>query len=267
MNPKIIGSRGSDLALWQSRTVLAALRKRFAGACLAFRHHGHRHARRPRSVAAARRKNGERVLHARARAGAARPAHRSGGSLAEGSADRRTFEGFRIARYCRAPRPLTGCWCATNFTCRAKMVCCRSRRGTRVGASSLRRGALLGQFAPQAVIRAVARKCTDAIAQTRRRPERRCHRAGRRRAHASAARSVTVRGDRTAARMVGARARAGCPRGAVPQRETRKSKRRLRCLPTLPVSRRRVGSVSSCASSKAAVRRPSAAMSPAIACI
>src|SRR5688500_9928372 len=26
VNPKIIGSRGSDLALWQSRTVLAALR-------------------------------------------------------------------------------------------------------------------------------------------------------------------------------------------------------------------------------------------------
>ena len=38
-----IGSRGSDLALWQSRAVLAALRTRGARCRLAIRHHRHHH--------------------------------------------------------------------------------------------------------------------------------------------------------------------------------------------------------------------------------
>ena len=41
-----IGSRGSDLALWQSRTVLATLRGAGGGAgYLAIGHHGDHHAR------------------------------------------------------------------------------------------------------------------------------------------------------------------------------------------------------------------------------
>ena len=219
-------ARGSDLALWQSRTVLAALRTPRAGARLAFGHHGHRHARRSRSVAVAGRQDGERLLHARARARAARPAHRSGGAFAQGSADRRARRASRIARSCRAPRAADWLLVRREFHAPREDGLLPLKAGARVGASSLRRGALLGRFAPQAVSVPLRGNVPTRLRKLAERSERRCHRAGGRGAHAPAARSV-ARSWSSSCRPNGGfrrRGRARWPRSAGPA--TPKSKRR-----------------------------------------
>ena len=139
------------------------------------------------------------------------------------------------------------------------------KAGARVGASSLRRGALLGRFAPQAPsvplrgnvptrVRKLAEgQSVDAIVLAA---------AGLTRLQLDLS---AVRGDRAAARMVGAGAGAGRAGGAMPRRRRRnRSAGRAAGRPGLRRARR-AGSASSCASSRAAAPRHSAATSPAIA--
>ncbi len=124
---------------------------RGARARLAVGDHRHRHARRPRSVAVAGRQDGEGLLHARARARAARSSHRPGGAFAQGPAHRRARRACRIARSCRAPRAADWLLVRREFYAPREDGLLPLKAGARVGASSLRRGALLGHFAPQAV--------------------------------------------------------------------------------------------------------------------
>ena len=145
-------------------------------------------------------------------------------------------KGSRIARYCRAPLPPTGCWCGANSMRRARMDCCRSRPARASGASSLRRGALLGQLRAAGRFGAAARQRADATAQARRRPDCRCHRAGGRRPHATRS-SICLRSWSSSCRPNGGcrrRGRARWRRSAAPA--TTKSKRRSGCSPTRPAS-------------------------------
>ena len=102
--------------------------------------------------------------------------------------------------------------------------------GTRVGASSLRRGALLGRFAPQAVSVPLRGNVPTRLRKLGEGADRRCHRAGGRRAHAPAARPVGVRGGRAAARVVDSRARPGRAGRAMPCRRSARSKTQIALL-------------------------------------
>ena len=140
-------------------------------------------------------------------------------------------EGLSIARSCRAPPPPTGCWCGANSTRPRDDGLLPLAAGARVGASSLRRGALLGRFAPQAMSVPLRGNVPTRLRKLGEGADRRCHRAGGRRTHAPEARSVRVRGGRAAARVVDPGARPGSAGRAMPRGRPRNRNARSRCSP------------------------------------
>ena len=264
MSARQIGSRGSDLALWQSRTVLAALN----AAAPAPAWHSDITVittrgdvdqspylagsvekgffTRELEIALLERRI-DLVVHSLKDLPTAEPA---GPGQSHHPAARQ--RGRLAADPARVPR-----------AARRRPAAAEGRRARRRVVAAPRR--LVRPLRAAGEVRAAARQRADASAAPRRRPERRRHRARRRGTHPAAARPLRLRADRALARMVGAGAGAGRAGRAVPRGRCRHRnpdcharRSRLRRTP-------RAGSANSCASSRAAVPRPSAVTSSATA--
>ena len=150
MNPKIIGSRGSDLALWQSRTVLAALRN--ATAAPAWHSEITVIATRgdldqsPLLVGKMEKGFFTRELELAL-------IDRRIDLVVHSLKDLPTAEPHGLSNRTILPRATPADWLLVRreFHMPREDGLLPLKSGARVGASSLRRGALLGQFAPQAV--------------------------------------------------------------------------------------------------------------------
>ncbi len=150
MNVRHIGSRGSDLALWQSRTVLAALRPARP------RRPGTRTSRSittrgdldqsplPRRAASRRASSREELEVALL--------ERRIDLVVHSLKDLPTAEPQGLSNRTILPRATPADWLLIRreFHAPREDGLLPLKAGTRVGASSLRRGALLGRFAPQA---------------------------------------------------------------------------------------------------------------------
>jgi hydroxymethylbilane synthase len=149
MSPKQIGSRGSDLALWQSRTVLAALRG--AGATPAWNSEITVIATRgdldqsPLLVGKMEKGFFTRELELAL-------LDRRIDLVVHSLKDLPTAEPEGLTNRTILPRATPADWLLVRREFHAPRAdgLLPLRAGTRVGASSLRRGALLGQFAPHA---------------------------------------------------------------------------------------------------------------------
>ena len=149
MKPKIIGSRGSDLALWQSRTVLAALR----GAAPAPSWHSEITViatrgdldQSPLLVGKMEKGFFTRELELALLDGRI-------DLVVHSLKDLPTAEPPGLSNRTILPRAIPADWLLVRHEVHAPRDdgLLPLKAGTRVGASSLRRGALLGQFAPQA---------------------------------------------------------------------------------------------------------------------
>lgn len=150
MTPKNIGSRGSDLALWQSRTVLAALRG--AAAMPAWQSEITVIATRgdldqsPLLVGKMEKGFFTRELELAL-------LDRRIDLVVHSLKDLPTAEPDGLANRTILPRATPADWLLIRHEFHAPRTdgLLPLKTGTRVGASSLRRGALLGRFAPQAV--------------------------------------------------------------------------------------------------------------------
>jgi len=150
VNPKIIGSRGSDLALWQSRTVLAALRN--AAPAPAWHSEITVIATRgdldqsPLLVGKMEKGFFTRELELAL-------LDRRIDLVVHSLKDLPTAEPDGLSNRTILPRATPADWLLVRreFHAPREDGLLPLKAGARVGASSLRRGALLGQFAPQAV--------------------------------------------------------------------------------------------------------------------
>jgi hydroxymethylbilane synthase len=149
VKPKIIGSRGSDLALWQSRTVLSALRN--AAPAPAWHSEITVIATRgdldqsPLLVGKMEKGFFTRELEVALLDGRI-------DLVVHSLKDLPTAEPSGLSNRTILPRATPGDWLLVRheFHVPREDGLLPLKAGTRVGASSLRRGALLGQFAPQA---------------------------------------------------------------------------------------------------------------------
>ena len=264
MSARLIGSRGSDLALWQSRTVLAALN------------------------AAAPPLTWHSDITVITTRGDVDQSPYLAGSVEKGFFTRElevallerridlvvhslkdlpTAEPGGLVNRTILPRASAADWLLIRreFHEPREDGLLPLKAGARVGASQPATRRPAGTLCAAREVRAAARQCADARAASRRRAERRRHRARGRRTQAPAARPHALCADRSRRPSGGCRrrGRARWPRNA--GRATPPSRRRSPRLRTRPAWTPRAGSANSCASSRADVPPHSAATSSAIA--